>query len=345
MSNYLLVMLTKECRNWLGGLPRDSIDSWERLTELFTSNYHGTYERPGSKRLLSQLRQRKNETLREFIQRFSKKRNSIPFVDERDVITAFHRGIANGVMINRWIYRPPRTVNEMFTVANSWADGEEEEKEQLGEFRHRWEEESRSRNRRVDRDRAEYDDRREDARGEARRGRKRKNEADMVAALDSANGQMSLEESQKMLDMQCPYHKNHKHLARDCFTLRRAFRTGGNCPPQNKKDDCPPHRDREDPQPDDFQDADHVVNIIYGVPGAFESRRQQKLMARQVLHATEPPTPEYLRWSKVPITFSRANHSGFIPKPGRYALVVAPSSGRLRGRLDQESNSRSKREG
>ncbi|CAO2209941.1 unnamed protein product [Urochloa humidicola] len=256
MANYLPVMLMKECRNWLGGLPRDSIDSWERLTELFTSNYHGTWERHSSKRLLGQLRQRKNETLRKFIQRFSKKRNSIPFVDERDVITAFQRGIANGVLINRWTHRPPRTVNEMFAVANSWADGEEAEKEQLDEFRRRWEEESRSRSRRVDRDRAEYDDRREDAHGEARRGHKSKNEVDMVAAIDSANGQpngwISPEEFQKMLDMKCPYHKNHKHSARDCFTLRRAFRTGGNRPPQNKKDDRPPRRDREDPQPDDF---------------------------------------------------------------------------------------------
>ncbi|CAN6324043.1 unnamed protein product [Urochloa humidicola] len=135
MANYLPVMLTKECRNWLGGLPRDSINSWERLTELFTSNYHDMWERPGSKRLLGQLRRCKNKTLREFIQRFSEKRNSISFMDERDVITAFHRGIANGTLINRWTRKPPRTVNEMFTIANSWADGEEAEKEQLVEFK------------------------------------------------------------------------------------------------------------------------------------------------------------------------------------------------------------------
>ncbi|CAN6203290.1 unnamed protein product [Urochloa humidicola] len=65
--------------------------------------------------------------------------------------------------------------------------------------------------------------------------------------------------------------------------------------------------------------------MIYGGPEAFESRRQQKLTARQVLHAAEPPTPEYLRWSEVPIIFSRAYHPGFAPKPCRYALVVAPT--------------------
>jgi hypothetical protein len=37
-----------------------------------------------------------------------------------------------------------------------------------------------------------------------------------------------------------------------------------------------------------------------------------------------PATLEYLRWSKVPITFYRGDHPDFIPKPGRYPLVVCP---------------------
>jgi hypothetical protein len=37
-----------------------------------------------------------------------------------------------------------------------------------------------------------------------------------------------------------------------------------------------------------------------------------------------PTTPEYLRWSEVPITFDLGDHPYFIPKPGRYPLVVCP---------------------
>jgi hypothetical protein len=37
-----------------------------------------------------------------------------------------------------------------------------------------------------------------------------------------------------------------------------------------------------------------------------------------------PATLEYLRWSEVPITFDRGDHPDFIPKPGRYPLVVCP---------------------
>jgi hypothetical protein len=35
-------------------------------------------------------------------------------------------------------------------------------------------------------------------------------------------------------------------------------------------------------------------------------------------------TPEYLRWSEVPITFNCSDHPNFVPKPGRYPLIVSP---------------------
>jgi hypothetical protein len=35
-----------------------------------------------------------------------------------------------------------------------------------------------------------------------------------------------------------------------------------------------------------------------------------------------PVTPEYLKCSEVPNTFDRSDHSDFIPKLGRYPLIV-----------------------
>jgi hypothetical protein len=32
--------------------------------------------------------------------------------------------------------------------------------------------------------------------------------------------------------------------------------------------------------------------------------------------AVSPATPEYLKWSEVPITFDRSDHLDFIPKLG-----------------------------
>jgi hypothetical protein len=40
--------------------------------------------------------------------------------------------------------------------------------------------------------------------------------------------------------------------------------------------------------------------------------------------AVSPATPEYLKWSEVPVTFDRSDHPDFVPKPGRYPLIVSP---------------------
>jgi hypothetical protein len=63
------------------------------------------------------------------------------------------------------------------------------------------------------------------------------------------------------------------------------------------------------------------ANYIFGGPNSYEPKRKQKLTAREVL-AVGPATPECLRWPEVSITFDRSDHPDFIPKPGRYPLVV-----------------------
>jgi hypothetical protein len=40
--------------------------------------------------------------------------------------------------------------------------------------------------------------------------------------------------------------------------------------------------------------------------------------------AVGPATPEYLKWLGVPITFDRSDHLDFIPKLGRYPLIICP---------------------
>jgi hypothetical protein len=37
-----------------------------------------------------------------------------------------------------------------------------------------------------------------------------------------------------------------------------------------------------------------------------------------------PTTLEYLKWSKVPITFDHSDHPNFVPKSGWYPLIVSP---------------------
>jgi hypothetical protein len=73
----------------------------------------------------------------------------------------------------------------------------------------------------------------------------------------------------------------------------------------------------------DFPKAHKEVNYIYGGPDSNESKRERKLTTREVM-AVSPATPEYLKWSEVPITFDCSDHQDFVPKPGWYPLIVSP---------------------
>jgi hypothetical protein len=55
-------------------------------------------------------------------------------------------------------------------------------------------------------------------------------------------------------------------------------------------------------------------------------KRDRKVRRRSV-NAVEPAVPEYLKWSEVPITWSREDHPPRVDNPGHLALVVAPQVG------------------
>ena len=68
-----------------------------------------------------------------------------------------------------------------------------------------------------------------------------------------------------------------------------------------------------------------MVAIIFGGLASTESRREQKLVARQVLNVTMKDAvanPSYRPWSEVPITFSRADQWADIPYTRRFPLIL-----------------------
>jgi hypothetical protein len=62
------------------------------------------------------------------------------------------------------------------------------------------------------------------------------------------------------------------------------------------------------------------VNVLFdGLP----SKHSQKLTLREVLNI-EPAVPTLLKWSKVPIIFSRADQWTSFSESGRFPLVLKP---------------------
>jgi hypothetical protein len=65
------------------------------------------------------------------------------------------------------------------------------------------------------------------------------------------------------------------------------------------------------------------MNYIFDGPDSYESIRKHRLTTWEVM-SIGSATPEYLKWSKVSITFDRSNHPDFIKRADRYTLIVSP---------------------
>jgi hypothetical protein len=119
-----------------------------------------------------------------------------------------------------------------------------------------------------------------------------------------------------LLKEKCSWHLDGNHTTEQCYQLRRALKgTPEPRHPHDKKD-----KKKVDEGNGDFQEPDKTVNVLFG---GLPNRRAQKATRREVLNI-EPAVPTPLRWSEVPITFSRADQWTSFSEPGRFPLVLKP---------------------
>jgi hypothetical protein len=119
-----------------------------------------------------------------------------------------------------------------------------------------------------------------------------------------------------LLKEKCPWQLDGNHTTEQCYQLRRALKSTPEPPhPHDKKG-----KKKNDGGNDDFQEPDKTVNVLFG---GLPSRREQKATRREVM-SIKPAVPTPLRWSEVPITFSRADQWTSFSEPGRFPLVLKP---------------------
>jgi hypothetical protein len=85
----LPLYLGDSARTWLEPLPRDKIQDWTDLRRVFVGNFQGTYTHPGKQWELRNCKQQPEESLREYIQRFSKRCTELLGATDNDAISAF----------------------------------------------------------------------------------------------------------------------------------------------------------------------------------------------------------------------------------------------------------------
>jgi hypothetical protein len=121
----LQLHLTSAARSWLNTLPNDSIGSWEELESQFTRNFHSTYKCPASLEEIKSCVQRKDETLRSYIQQWSIIKNSVEDISDERAVDAFSAGLRRLDLVEELGRTKPRTVLELMEVANRFTDGED----------------------------------------------------------------------------------------------------------------------------------------------------------------------------------------------------------------------------
>jgi hypothetical protein len=121
----LQLHLTGAAWSWLNTLPNDSIGSWGELENQFARNFRSTYKRLASLEEVKSCVQRKGETLRLYIQRWSVMKNSAEDVSDEKVIDAFSSGLRRTDLVEEIGRARPNTVSELMKTANRFADGED----------------------------------------------------------------------------------------------------------------------------------------------------------------------------------------------------------------------------
>jgi hypothetical protein len=121
----LQLHLIGAARSWLNTLPNDSIGSWGELESQFARNFRSTYKRPASLEEVKSYVQRKEETLRSYIQRWSIIKNSAEDVSDERAVDAFSAGLRRSDLVEELGRTKPKTISELMEVANRFTDGED----------------------------------------------------------------------------------------------------------------------------------------------------------------------------------------------------------------------------
>jgi hypothetical protein len=102
------------------------------LESQFARNFRSTYKRPTSLEEVKSCIQKRDETLRSYIQRWSVIKNSAEDVSDERAIDAFSSGLRRSDLVEEIGRTRPRTVSELMEVANRFVDGEDAYNNKMG---------------------------------------------------------------------------------------------------------------------------------------------------------------------------------------------------------------------
>jgi hypothetical protein len=125
LANYFPLVLKRNVVSWLMHLPENSISSWADLCHQFVGAFTGGHHPHGQESDLHLIPQKDGESLRKYIQRFSRVQHNIPDVHPAAVISAFHQNVRNRKMREELAMNKVRDIGELYALADKCARAEE----------------------------------------------------------------------------------------------------------------------------------------------------------------------------------------------------------------------------
>jgi hypothetical protein len=260
---------------------------------------------------LAMVKQEQGETLRKYMRRFFDKRATVVDVTDKEVIDLFQDGLYHRRTFEDFGRRRPSSITKLKDMITSWVDEADKENTKYDAIRGK---------RKQNLGGSTNNNRDQWGRNNNYSGpnRKRKPDSTVAAIQRLANDNLKKTSGgfKDMLKEKCPWHLEGNHTTEQCYQLRRALKDSSDPqPPHDKKG-----KKKADEGNDDFQEPDKTVNVLFG---GLPTRWSQKATGQEVLNV-EPAVPTPLKWSEIPITFSRADQWTSFSELGRFPLVLKP---------------------
>jgi hypothetical protein len=256
--------------------------------------------------VLAIVKQEQGETLRKYMQRFFDKRATVVDVADKEVIDLFQEGLYHRRTFEDFGRRRPRSITHLKDMITSWANEEAKANAKYDAIRGKNKQKTGG---------GSSNNGNQGGRNNNYSGPNRPDKT--VAAIQRPAKENSKKTSggfKDLLKEKCPWHLDGNHTTEQCYQLRRALKSTLEPPhPHDKKG-----KKKHDDGNADFQKPDKTVNVLFG---GLPSKREQKATCREVM-SIEAAVPTRLRWSELPITFSRADQWTSFSEPGRFPLVL-----------------------
>jgi hypothetical protein len=124
-ANYLPTTLSDMTRSWLINLPERSIYTWDQLCATFIGNFQGTYKHPSTAETLKTIRQKHDESLRDYVKHFYNARNAIPYIQDIEIINAFRDRVSDIKIMEEIAMKKPKMVADLLAVTDTCIEASE----------------------------------------------------------------------------------------------------------------------------------------------------------------------------------------------------------------------------